>query len=162
MWSKWQLGIWKDCKSALPCCWTLDIWQGMQALAQTLTCLLRPCHTILEAMSLLEVNIGGWDRPWITSKTRLLHPSGTTGLGWPVEVSQRIVFQLPPNGTSSSWRPDRAVRCACTSGSVFWLGAISSKFIPSGVDSIAVLESASASRLCLPCTCRILVVNSKM
>ena len=145
MWSKWRQGTRKDCKGALTCCWTLDVWHGMQALAQTPTCLLRPCHPNLEPMSLLVVCAEGWDKTWMTSKTRLLHLSVTTGLGWPVEMSQRVVLSLFPNGTSSSWRPDRAVRYACTSRSVVWLAAIASKWISSWMDSIAVLESASAT-----------------
>ena len=34
-WSKWLLRIRKDCKGALMCYWTLDVWHGMHALAQT-------------------------------------------------------------------------------------------------------------------------------
>lgn len=145
MWSKRRPGIQKDCRGALTCCWTLAVWHGNQALAHTPTCLLRPCHTNLEAMSLLEVRMEGWDKPWMMSKTLLLHCSGNTGLGWPVEVSHRMVLPLFPKGTSSSWRPDLAVRYACTSESVAWLAAIASKSIPSWIDSIAALESASAT-----------------
>ena len=59
MWSKRRLGIRKDCKGAPMCCWTTNVWHGMQALTQNPTCLLRPCHTNFEAMSLLEVRIEG-------------------------------------------------------------------------------------------------------
>ena len=71
----------------------------------------------LETMSLLEVCIEGWDKQWMTSKTCLLHPSGTTGLGWPVDVSQRMVLPLLPNGTSSSWRPGQIGQCGML---VYW------------------------------------------
>ena len=50
-------------------------------------------------------------------KTNCLHPVGTTGLGWPVEVSQSIALLLFPNRISSNQRPDMAVWYVCISES---------------------------------------------
>ena len=72
----------------------------MQTLAQIPTSLFRPCQTNFDAMSrrVVRIHVDGWDSPWKMSKICLLHPEGTTGLGWPVEVSHRMVLPLLPNG----------------------------------------------------------------
>ena len=59
--------------------WIFDLWQFKQVFAQSATCLLRPCHTNLDAIRRWVVFTPGWARAWIVSKTRLRHGSGTMG-----------------------------------------------------------------------------------
>ncbi|KFD60299.1 hypothetical protein M514_27518, partial [Trichuris suis] len=100
-WSKRRSGGSKFCSGALMWRWILEVWQGTQDLAQILTCLRKPCHMNLAAMSFCVVRIESWARPWTISKMRRPQAAGIMGRGCPVETSQRRVAFVGPKRTSS-------------------------------------------------------------
>ena len=89
--------------------------------------------------------------------------AGTTGLGCPVEMSQRSVVSVGPNRTSWRTGPDVAVWYVAISLSFRWAAAMAVKSTPGSKLSITLMmarDSATAMRLLFPAMCLILVVYS--
>ena len=118
-------------KGVAVCRWTFDCSHGIQFLDHLQTSALILGHTYWPLTSRWVAQILEWESECRVSSTVRWNWAGTTGRGWPVDISQMRVVEEPGSGTSSSVREVDFWR-VMISESVFWAAAMSSKLIPTG------------------------------
>ena len=149
-WANRAVGASNLCNGALVCRWTFAVWQLTQPRAHARTSFARPCHTNLLFMIRTVAPVPGCESPWTRSNTSRRISAGTSGLGFPVDVSHRILCWPLSMAISSHLRAVMDVLYALVSGSCRCRIAILVKSTPCLISSMAALERASATALSAP------------